>query len=63
MGKLSTLGVVSKNRSRVCSSKKVFRVLSLCGGMGTVGYALAGWLAGWQPIVYSKTVAKLLKAA
>ena len=23
----------------------------------------AGWLAGWQPIVYSKTAARLLKAA
>ena len=40
MGKLPTVGVVSKNRSKVWSSKKVFRVLSLCGGMGTVGYAL-----------------------
>ena len=40
MGKLPTVGVVSKNRSSVWLSKKVFRVLSLCGGMGTVGYSL-----------------------
>ena len=27
------------------------------------GYFASGWLAGWQPIVYSKTAARLLKAA
>ena len=29
----------------------------------TWGLEMAGWLAGWQPIVYSKTVARLFKAA
>ena len=29
----------------------------------TYMHRLAGWLAGWQPIVYSKTAARLLKAA
>ena len=40
MGKLPSVGVVQKNRGKVWSNKKVFRVLSLCGGMGTVAYAL-----------------------
>ena len=29
----------------------------------TTHQSSAGWLAGWQPIVYSKTAARLLKAA
>ena len=40
MGRLPTVRLVRKNRSRVWSNKKVFRVLSLCGGIGTAAYAL-----------------------
>jgi hypothetical protein len=40
LGKLKPLGLEAGQRSRVWVNKKVFRVLSLCGGMGTVGYAL-----------------------
>ena len=40
LGRLPSIGRLGHNRSKVWSSRKVFRVLSLCGGMGTVGYAL-----------------------
>ena len=40
LGRLPSIGRVGHSNSRVWSSRKVFRVLSLCGGMGTVGYAL-----------------------
>ena len=40
LGKLQRLEAIPKERHRIWSNKKVFRVLSLCGGMGTVGFAL-----------------------
>ena len=40
LGRLPSIGRLGHNRSKVWSNRKVFRVLSLCGGLGTVGYAL-----------------------
>ena len=40
LGRLPTIDKARVQRNRVWTRRKTFRVLSLCGGMGTVGFAL-----------------------